>query len=445
MVEKPQTDKKANDAPTFTPDLPIGPSSESEEHIRVLLEAYQETLKVAEDLPAIVWIPLRGEGLRRYIKMPHLRYFLRYFLSDHIRRGLGLLKRQFHASAALTGESEANQANINGVEHYLQALPPPPYKRLAIAVLFAVLVLTLPLRQLGDVTPILGFVMYVVTLNAQGVTVVVNTTGFLEALSGTLVLLGALFIVGSLPTSTFVLKRLLFNLYPGAKERLSSVAGRDHVFSVEGLYTLEDRTFGECGIRRPKEFPYDLLVRILVLSLVLLPLIFTLGFLPFLLSAGRRFTEICALLTILLFTYFVVRLRRLLIAWRKRNGPSGLPPADHRDSPLYRAYALARERLEQGTQTIDPFPPLRTKKSPRLAFVLGFLFNGVGLGIYFRSWVDLIVPIIASSAWLMLIGALHYSGRWIGVLLIGGLWGLLRTVSSNKRLGAGEGGAAAPV
>jgi hypothetical protein len=439
MVEKPQTDKGANDAPTLTPDLSVGQSSKSEEHTRILLRAYQETLEVAEDLPTIVWIPLRGEGLRRYIKVPHLRWFLRYFLSDHIRRGLSLLNRRFHSSAALTGDSEVNQANITAVEHFLQALPLPPYKRLGIAVLFAVLVLTLPLRRLGDVTPILSFVMYVITLNAQGVTEVVNTTDFFEALSGTLVLLVALFVVGSLPTSTFVLKRLLFNLYPGAKERLGSVAGRDHIYSVEGLYTLEDRTFGEFGSGRPKEFPFDLLVRVLLLALVMLPLIFILGFLPFLLlssplGADRRFTEICALLTIILLIFFVVRLRRLLFAWRKRNSPSGLPPADHRNSPLHQTYALARERLEQVTQTIDPFPPLRTKKSPRLAFLLGFLLNGVGLGIYFRSWVDLIVPSIASIVWFMLIGALHYSGRWIGVLVIGALWGLLRTVSSNRRL-----------
>jgi hypothetical protein len=101
-----------------TPNLPAGASSESEEHTRVLLGAYQETLEAADDLPAIFWIPLRGEGLRRFIKVPHLRWFLRYFLSDHIRRGLSLLNRRFHASAALTGDSEANQANITAVEHY---------------------------------------------------------------------------------------------------------------------------------------------------------------------------------------------------------------------------------------------------------------------------------------------------------------------------------------
>jgi hypothetical protein len=466
MVEKPQTDKETNDTPTITPDLPVGASSKSEEHTRALLGAYQDTLDVAEDLPAIVWLRLRENGLGRLIKLPHLRWFLRYFLTDHIRRGLGLLNRRFHATAALTSDSKVNQAARTAVEHYLQALPPPPYKRLGLAVLLTVLAVALPQRSLGlgDPTPILNFgTNLVVRMDPQGAMQSFASTTTGEELEGVVGLLLTLFVMGFLPASTFALKRLLFNLYPGAKERLGSIGARDYVFSVEGLYTLEDRTFGEFGSRRPKEFPFDLLFRVLVLVLLGPPLIVFIALLPMVLFTALWSMIASAVLAILLITGFVVRLRQLLIAWRKRNRPSELPPADHRDSPLHHGaedaernqragrrtyaltkerlehviqtitHALAREKLEQVTQTIDPFPPLRTKKSPRLAFVLGFLFNGVGLGIYFRSWVDLIVPSIASIVWLMLTVALHHSGLWIGVLAIGGLWGLLRTVSSNER------------
>ena len=457
MVEKLQTDKDTNAPPPFAPaDLPIGASSKSEEHTRVLLGAYQETLDVAADLPAIVWIPLRGKGLGQFIKVPYLRWFLRYFLSDHIRRGLSLLNRRFHATAALTSDSKVNQANLAAVEHYLQALPSPPYKRLGLAVLLAVLAVALPLRGLGlgDPTPILNFVANLMfSLDLQGAMESFASTNVREELGGALVLLLALFVVGFLPTSTFMLKRHLFNLYPGAKERLDSIAGRDHIFSVEGLYTLEYRIFGEFGSRRPKEFPFDLLLRVLVRALLVPPLIGFIGLLALVPAVapferywlGALWAAICALLAILLFIVFIVSLRRLLIAWRKRNSPSELPPADHRDSPLHhgakdaernqgagrRMYALARERLEQiNLKTIDSFPPLRTKMSPSLAFVLGFLFSGVGLGIYFRSRLDLIVP---SIVWVILIAALEGQGLLVGAV-IGGLWGLLRTVSSNKRL-----------
>ena len=56
--------------------------------------------------------------------------------------------------------------------------------------------------------------------------------------------------------------------------------------------------------------------------------------------------------------------------------------------------------LEQIAQIMNPLPPLRARKRPWLAFVLGFLFSGIALGIYFRSWVDLIVPTVI---WLVLI------------------------------------------
>jgi hypothetical protein len=41
---------------------------------------------------------------------------------------------------------------------------------------------------------------------------------------------------------------------------------------------------------------------------------------------------------------------------------------------------------------MNPLPPLRARKNPWLVFVLGFLLSGVALGVYFRSWIDLIVP-----------------------------------------------------
>ena len=64
--------------------------------------------------------------------------------------------------------------------------------------------------------------------------------------------------------------------------------------------------------------------------------------------------------------------------------------------------------------------------------MLGFFFSGIGLGIYFRSLVDLIVPTVI---WLVLIITPGDAGFWIGAV-IGGLWGLLRAVNSNERLGA---------
>ncbi len=86
--------------------------------------------------------------------------------------------------------------------------------------------------------------------------------------------------------------------------------------------------------------------------------------------------------------------------------------------------------LEQIAQVMNPLPPSRTEKRPWLAFVLGFLFSGIALGIYFRNWVDLVVP---TAIWLALINTPGDAGFWIGAV-IGGVWGLLRAVNSNERL-----------
>ena len=86
--------------------------------------------------------------------------------------------------------------------------------------------------------------------------------------------------------------------------------------------------------------------------------------------------------------------------------------------------------LEQIARIMNPLRPLRARKTPWLAFVLGFLFSGIALGIYFRSWVDFVVSTII---WLALIATPGDAGFWAGAV-IGALWGLLRAVNSNERL-----------
>jgi hypothetical protein len=39
-------------------------------------------------------------------------------------------------------------------------------------------------------------------------------------------------------------------------------------------------------------------------------------------------------------------------------------------------------------------PPLRGPKDPGVASVVGFLTGGIGLGIYFRSFIDVLVPVV---------------------------------------------------
>jgi hypothetical protein len=88
--------------------------------------------------------------------------------------------------------------------------------------------------------------------------------------------------------------------------------------------------------------------------------------------------------------------------------------------------------VERIARIMDSLPFLADRKKPWLAFILGFLLSGIALGIYFRSWVDLIVP---TAIWLVLIATPRDAGFWVGAV-IGGMWGLLRAVNSNERLAA---------
>ena len=99
--------------------------------------------------------------------------------------------------------------------------------------------------------------------------------------------------------------------------------------------------------------------------------------------------------------------------------------------------------LEGIARIMDPLPSLRERKRPGLALILGFLFSGVGLWVYFgfRSLVDLIVP---TTIWAIGIGldnalpSVLGDALFWGGAIIGGVWGLLRVVNSNERLRTGR-------
>lgn len=77
-----------------------------------------------------------------------------------------------------------------------------------------------------------------------------------------------------------------------------------------------------------------------------------------------------------------------------------------------------------------PMPALRGKRNPQAAAIIGFFFGGIGLGIYFASFIDFIIPlmiVIGMSATLSQFG-------FIGGAIIAAAWGYFRAVSSNKNL-----------
>jgi hypothetical protein len=308
-----------------------------------LLGAYQETLDEVEDLPGVVWLPWARKGLGSNVKVPYLRWSLRYFVTYHIDRNLNALNRRYHAAAALADDPESNGRARKSVELFLRSLPSPPYRVLMVTAVLSALVIALPLQGFGNVFYLLDLVAALLRFDA----------GYIgEALEGgqqvgpavrsVTVLLVGLTVVAAVLTSPFGLKRILFNLHPRTDETPESTAAREHVYRVEGIYALEDRVFEEAGIRRPREGLWDLmfltfllvLVLMFGLCLALLTLVILKGWnININLDAGAPgqvhfyLPQVSwvyyALFTALIFAAFLLLLRRLVVAWKKRVWHAG--------------------------------------------------------------------------------------------------------------------------
>ena len=252
-----------------TPEQEEEAREESEERIRVLLKAYQQTLNKVDDLPAVVWVPWGRKGVGRYLKVPYLRLFLRYFVTYHIGRSLDTLNRQLLATAALSSDPDANSSKREAVKLYLQSLPSPPYRILIFSAVLAALVIALPLQAFGNAFYVLDLVGAMLRSDVSYVGRAFEGKDLGPTVRSLIVLLIGLIGVGALLTSPFGLKRMLFNLYPWTKERLDSTAARSHGYRVEGIYALEEGIFSEVGIRRPQEGRWDLVFQTFLLSLLL--------------------------------------------------------------------------------------------------------------------------------------------------------------------------------
>jgi hypothetical protein len=318
---------------------------ESEERIRELLKAYQQTLDAVHDLPTVVWVAWGRKGVGRYFKVPYLRWFLRYFVEYHIRRSLDSLNRRFLASAALSSDPDSNSSIREAVKLYLQSLPSPPYRVLIFSAVLAALVIALPLQAFGNAFYVLDLVGALLRFDLAYVGRAFAGKDLGPTVRSLTVLLIGLIGVGALLTSPFGLKRILFNLYPWTKERLESTAARSHGYRVEGIYALEESIFSEVGTQPPKEGRWDLVFQTFLLSLLLvfglcmaaLTLVVYMSWTIKLnvdLGLPRLETHFIlpevswgyyAVFTGLVFALIVLLLRRLITAWRERsvNAASG--------------------------------------------------------------------------------------------------------------------------
>ena len=97
-------------------------------------------------------------------------------------------------------------------------------------------------------------------------------------------------------------------------------------------------------------------------------------------------------------------------------------------------------KLPAGTWTkafelADKMQPLKVRKSPAAAAVIGFAFGGIGLGIYFGTILDFAVPFTI----FLILFIFGFTNAELALLLLPflcAIWGYKRAAASNARLDA---------
>ena len=95
-------------------------------------------------------------------------------------------------------------------------------------------------------------------------------------------------------------------------------------------------------------------------------------------------------------------------------------------------------------QLLESLEPVGRDTNPNLACVIGFLFGGVGLAVYFRTVVDLVIPVAIVLFAAVSITALGALG-WVAGAIVAAVYGYLRAVTSNEKRASLQPVGAAPV
>lgn len=77
---------------------------------------------------------------------------------------------------------------------------------------------------------------------------------------------------------------------------------------------------------------------------------------------------------------------------------------------------------------LENLPPIKEKKNPLIAGVLGFLFGGIGLGLYFRTWQDFVFPVLIFIGLSIIFPVL---GTGAAIILTT-IWGIVRAADSGS-------------
>lgn len=252
----------------------------SSERVTALLEGYEQTWRVADELPSLIWLRRGGRPLVARLPVPRFRpLFLRLFLTHHMRGRVSDLQRAYEARAAIEGEA-AYERELKALEHYAASLPTIPYRRFVTGVTLAVLVAAYIVATVLDFEEkrLLGTLSKAV-LELDAPAALGAGSESLAMLFGVAFLcFVSLYALLALPMTAFRLKRLLLNLYPNSTQHeIRAARTSAQLTRRTGLYLQEDELFRSLARKPALELPFDLIPRVGVLGAVLIVAVFGFG------------------------------------------------------------------------------------------------------------------------------------------------------------------------
>jgi hypothetical protein len=112
-------------AEEFVPDLTrvTAGSSDVTPELRDLLAGYGGLLETINGRPMLLWVPLVGSRLLRWVKVPAPRRLVRIFVVRHIHRCISALECAAGSRAALLGDSAAPERDLAMLQQFQRSLP----------------------------------------------------------------------------------------------------------------------------------------------------------------------------------------------------------------------------------------------------------------------------------------------------------------------------------
>ncbi|MGH3130249.1 MAG: RDD family protein, partial [Gaiellaceae bacterium] len=262
-----------------------------------LLRRYADVLELARVLPRLVWLRRRDTRFGRLVRVPRLRWLLRYFLVLHMHRMVQELRRRSHARAALHGQS-VGRADLEALESFERSLPPSPPKKVLLFLLLVSVFLTsfsiasavgnrtLPKETKLVAEPLGSLTAGMLTLDRRELFRGIKSFGCRDVgsekpdctarraaastVTALMLIASSVWLLLLVPLTSFKLKRVVLNAEPATPGDVRGSFAAEEADAARGTYALERGAFELLGGARPREVPFDLLVQA---TLMIVPLL----------------------------------------------------------------------------------------------------------------------------------------------------------------------------